>query len=110
MRTRTKPGETMTRRLAEREQRAKAALTKIAEQRQAARDRSTGKSKAQAYVKTWLENLTATELRHECEIRDYLYDDFEGMEDAISTVVTAMFSGVVAQEPAENGTGHDEAE
>ncbi len=95
--TRAKPGEGITQRLVAREKKAKATLARIEEQRHQARDKVTGKTKAQAYVKTWLEKLTATELRHECAIRGYLYEDFETMEQAMNTVRAAMFSGVAAR-------------
>lgn len=92
---RAKPGETVTRALKDREQKLKAALARVEVQKQAARDRVTGKTKAQAYVRAWLERLTATELRHECEMRGFLYGDMETMEQAIDVVQAAMFSGVV---------------
>ena len=85
----------MTQRLVEREKKMRAVLAKIEQQKKEARDRVTGKTKAKAYVRLWLEKLTATELRHECEIRGFLYDEFEAMEQAMDTVQAAMFSGVV---------------
>mgnify|MGYP001583718468 CR=1 FL=1 len=90
-----KPGEGMTQRLMEREKKMRAALARIEQQKKEARDRVTGKTKAQAYVRLWLEKLTATELRHECGIRGFLYEDFETMEQAMDMVGAAMFAGVV---------------
>jgi hypothetical protein len=89
--SRTKPGETMTRTLADRESRLRRDLAKIEEQKKAAREKATGKTKARAYARTWLEALTATELRHELKCRGANYDDFDTMEEAINTVLAVMF-------------------
>lgn len=99
----TKPGESMTQRLAEREKKAKAVLARIEQQKKQARDRVTGKTKAQAYVRLWLERLTATELRHECAIRGFLYGEFETMEQAMDAVQAALFSGVVVNQHSTEG-------
>lgn len=110
---RAKSGEGMTARLIEREKRAKATLARIEEQKRQARDKVTGKTKAQAYVQKWLEKLTATELRHECEIRGFLYKDFETMEQAMDTVQATMFLEVVVQvtyhAPLEDGERESES-
>ena len=93
----------MSRTLQGREARLREGLVKIEAQKKVARDRMTGKTRAQGYVRKWLEALTATELKHEAEIRGYLYGEFETMEDAITMVLAAMFSGVVIVTESANG-------
>ena len=91
--TRTKPGETMAKTLREREARLHQKLAMLELQKKAAREKVTGKTRARAYTRIWLEKLTATELRHEVEIRDAIYGNFETMEQAIDYVLVAMFDG-----------------
>ena len=92
---RNKPGELMAKALQEREARLRKGLAEIEIKKKAARHKATGKTKAQAYARIWLDKLTATELKHEVEIRDAHYGDFESMEQAIDYVLAAMFDGVV---------------
>ena len=103
----TKPGETMTKRLVVQESMLRAKLAQLEQKKKAARDRVTGKTKARAYVQTWLEKLTATELKHECEIRGFLYGEFESMEQAMALVEEAMFAGVVVEVPPLHQRGED---
>ena len=86
----------MAKTLREREARLRQGLATIELQKKVARDKATGKTKARAYTRTWLEKLTATELKHEVEIREALYGDFESMEQAMDYVLAAMFGGMVA--------------
>ena len=95
MRMRARPGEGITKRLQARETRLRAAFTRIEAQRKVARDKVTGKSRAQIAVKTWLNKLNTEELRHEAEIRGFVWKQFESIDQAIDTVHVAIFSGVV---------------
>jgi hypothetical protein len=94
---RAKPGEAMTRTLQEREARLRRDLAKIDQQRKTAREKATGKTRAQGYTRKWLEALTATELKHEVEVRGYMYASFDTMEEAIDVVLAAMFAGIVVE-------------
>lgn len=92
---RSKPGEAGNARLQKREARLKEQLAQIVIKHAALRDKTTGKNKAQAFVKSWLRALTGKELKHEAEIRGFLWDSFETVEQAEETILAAMFCGVV---------------
>lgn len=112
--TRTKPGESLTKRLAVQEQRARDTLADIATKRQHARDKLTGKTRAMAAAQRWLEALTATELAEQCKLRGFPYSDFDSMEEAIEAVLHSMFNTKLVLEPlspsAPSVTVHDEDE
>ena len=90
------------RELRERETRLKNALAQVEAAKRKVRDKSTGRTRAQAAVKGWLEKLDTAELRHEAEIRGFIWGEFASIEHAIETIRLAMFTGVVV-EPAVGG-------
>src|SRR6266566_7030371 len=94
---RARPNEGISRQLREREQRLQQDLARVKGLRQVVRDRITGKTRAQVYVKMWLEQLDPPELRHEAEIRGFRWEAFATREQAIDTLQAAIFAGVVAE-------------
>lgn len=109
--TRAKPGEGLTRDLNAREERLRGELKKIEAKRQLARDKATGKNKAQAAVLGWLKKLSGPELRQELKLRGQDLDAFESIDQAEEAILVAMFrpegKPAVIQDVTQNGPAHD---
>ena len=103
--SRAKIGETAMRELREREMRLKNASAQIEAAKRKVRDKATGRTRAQAAVKGWLEKLDTAELRHEAEIRGFIWVEFISIEHAIETIRLAMFAGVVVEPAVAGGLG-----
>ncbi len=93
--TRYRPGEKLMQLLKEKEEQLRQSLREVERKRQQARDTVTGKTRAKAYVRKWLEKLDTPELRREAEIRGFVWQQFESIEEAIDTIHAAVFVGVV---------------
>ena len=93
--TRRKPGERIIDQANKTEARLREQLGKVAEKRQAARDKATGKHRAISAVTNWLDKLNTTELRAELELHALDLDRFEDLEQAVGTLVEHFFQPLV---------------
>lgn len=95
--TRNKPGQALGKMLDKQEERLKLQLAKVNARRQLARDRATGKMKAQAYCRKWLQALSDTELKKEAGLRGINYKDCETVEAIEEAILEIMFTPKLAE-------------
>lgn len=90
--TRSKPGEGQTRQLLAQEERLKERLKLVAARKQTARDKVTGKTRARAYCKKWLQALTDSEIKYEAGQRGINWKDLETIDAIEEAILQAMFT------------------